>query len=182
MADVCQIAATHADSVGLIHILGNSHQCGHRSERYALKVHIQTGTDNADTALGEFGADLHDAHVEELRLVDTYHVNVVCQQQDRLARLHGRGLNDIVIVGNDVLLAVAHINSRLEDLHTLLGKLRTFHPTDEFFCLTGEHTAAYNLYTAATQCRSLSVSFVEHILVILVYRLVQYLPLSFAGK
>lgn len=163
VADVCQIATVHADGVGLIHIFGYRHQCGHRSEGYPFEVHIQTGDDDAYAAFRQFGADLYDTHIEELRFVNTHDIDIVGKQQDRLAGLHRCGLNNIVIVRYDVLLAVAHIDGWLEDLYALLGKLRTFHPSDEFLGLTGEHTAAYDFNTATTQNRTTSFSFVEHI-------------------
>ncbi len=163
VADIRQIAAVHADGVGLVHIFGYRHQCRHWSEGYTLEVHIQPGNDDAYAAFRQLGADLYDPHIEELRFVDAHNIDIIGQQQDRLAGLHRCGLNDIVIMRYDILLAVAHIDSGFEDLYALLGKLCTFHPTDEFLGLTGEHTATYDLNTATTQNRTTSFSFVEHI-------------------
>lgn len=163
VTDIRQVATTHADGVRLVHILGNSHQSRHRSERNAPEVHVQSGTNDAYAALCQFGAYLNYTHVEKLSLVNTYYINVVSQKQDGLAGLNWCGLNDIVVVRYDILLAVANIDSGLENLYAKLGKLCAFHPADQFLGLAGKHTAAYDLNATASQSWSFSVSFVEHI-------------------
>ena len=100
MADVCQVSALHAYGMGLVYIIGNRHECRHRTERYAFEVHIQTGTYDTYTAVCQLLAYIHNAHVEELRLVNTHYVNIVHHEQDILTAVHGCGLNDIAVVAH----------------------------------------------------------------------------------
>ncbi len=74
----------------LIHILGDSHQGRHGSEGYALEVHVESGTYDADATGRELLAYVHDTHVEELGLVDTHYVNIIGQQQNLLRRVNRR--------------------------------------------------------------------------------------------
>ena len=166
VTDVCQIAAMDADSVGLVHIVGYCHQRRHRTKRYALKVHIQTGTDNAYTTIRQLLAHIHDSHIEELCLVDTHDVDVIYHQEDVLTAIHRRGLDDIAVMRNDVLIAVTHIDGGLVDLHTQFRELSAFHTANEFLGFPTEHRSAYYFNRALPQTRAFGVSFRKHILFI----------------
>ena len=162
MADIRQIAAVHADGMGLIHIIGDRHQRRHRSERNALEIHIQTSADDADSAIRQLFANLHNTHIEELRLVDTYYVDIIDHQQDVLAAIHRCGLDHIAVVRDYILVAIAHIDSGFVDLYPQFGKLRAFHTPDEFLGLAGEHRSAYHFDGALPQTRAFGVSFGKH--------------------
>ena len=107
-------------------------------------------------------AYIDDTHVEELRLVDTHHVDIINHQQDVLAAVHRRGLDHIAVMAHYVFIAVAHVNSRFVNLHAQFGKLGAFHAADELLRLAGEHRTAYYLNGSPTQTRAFGVSFGKH--------------------
>ena len=162
MAHIRQIAAMHADSMGFIHIIGNRHQRRHRTKRHALEIHIETRTDDADAAIRQLLAYLDDTHIEELRLIDSHHINVIDHQQDILAAVHRRGLDHIAVVRNDILVTIPHVDGWFIDLHAQFSELRAFHTTDEFLGFTGEHRSAYYLDGTLPQTWSFGVSFRKH--------------------
>src|SRR5213082_167676 len=63
-------AASNADRVHLRYFLRDREQRGHRAERPPHIVLIETGGDDADTGVGELHAEVDDAVVEELHLID----------------------------------------------------------------------------------------------------------------
>ena len=76
MADVCQVAATHADGMHFGHFVGDGAEGRHRSEGHALEVHVESCHDDAHATVGKFVTHFGQPVVEELRLVDTHHVDV----------------------------------------------------------------------------------------------------------
>ena len=133
-------------------IVGNGAERRHRPEGYAFVVHIQTGNDNTDTAVGQFVADADQAVVEELGLVDAYYVDIAGQQQDAGRRVEwGRGYG-VVVVADDLFVTIACIDGWLEDFHLLLGKLGTAQTANQLFGLAGEHGAAYYFYSSWAAC------------------------------
>ena len=129
--------------MGLIDIFGNGHQSRHRTKRHTLEVHIQTGADNTDTALRQLLAYINNAHVEELRLINTHYIDIVGQQQDVLARINGRGLNDIPIMTHHVFFAIAYVNGGFKNLHAQFREFCAFHTANQLFSLAAEHRSAY---------------------------------------
>ena len=166
VAEGSEVAASYADSVCLEDLVSNSHEGRHRTERYALIVHVETCYDNAYAAAGQLTAYIDDTHVEELCLVDAYYLYVFRQQQDAARRLYGSGHDGVVVVTDHFLFAIAGVDSRFEDFHFLLSKLCTTHTANQFFGLTREHRTAYDLYRSAALVRRLAVSLRIHILII----------------
>jgi hypothetical protein len=51
-------------------------------------------------------------------------------------------------MANDVILAIAVVHSRLEDLNALPGDLSAAQASDEFLALSAEHAPTYHLNPA----------------------------------
>ena len=71
-----RVTAAHADGMHLVHILGHGHQSGHRAERLAKIVHVQSGSYHPDTGRGQLPAHVNYPVVEELGLVYAHHVHI----------------------------------------------------------------------------------------------------------
>lgn len=80
VADIGQGSATHTDGMDLQDLIGNGTETRYRTERLPFVVHVKTGDNNTDTFVGELVADLYEAIVEELRFVDTHHVDIFRQK------------------------------------------------------------------------------------------------------
>jgi hypothetical protein len=50
----------------------------------------------------------------------------------------------LLVVAYHVLLRISYVNSGLENLNPLFGKLGTSHAAYQFFCLARKHRAAHN--------------------------------------
>ncbi len=96
----------------------------HGVERHATVVPVQAGHDDALAHVGQAVADVHDAEVEELGLVDAHHLG---SGQDPLHDLaghfHNLGLIFHFAVADDVRLAEPVVQAGLEHLDPLLGDL-----------------------------------------------------------
>ena len=90
---VGEVAAADADGVDLGDVFGRGHQRRHRAEGFAGVVHVESRDDDPHAAVGQLAADLDDAVVEELRLVDAHDVDVGGHQQD-VARPSRPGCED----------------------------------------------------------------------------------------
>ena len=87
---VGQVAAADTDGMYLGHIFGRGHQHRHRPERPSRIIHIQTRHDHPNTAVGQLAADIHDAVIEKLGLVDPDNVDIGRHQQDVSRRFDRR--------------------------------------------------------------------------------------------
>ncbi len=139
------------DGVRLIDIVRHRHQSRHGTKRHPLEVHIKTRHDDTHATCRQLVADIDNAHIEKLRLVDTHHLDIIRQKQDILAGIDRRGTNGVMVVADHILLRITHINGRLENLYLLLGKLRTLHTANQLLRLAGKHAAANHFYPPVTQ-------------------------------
>ena len=80
MADIRQRSAAHTDGMLLAHIVGNGTQGRHGTEGLSLEVEVEPCHDDAHTAGRKFLTDIHNARVEELCLVNAYHLIVASHQ------------------------------------------------------------------------------------------------------
>ena len=142
---LCRVAAVYADGVYLIDILGNSHQRRHRAERLTEEVHIKTCYDYAHTTICQLAADIDNAIIEELRLVDTHDINLRRHKQNLLWRLPRSGTNRGVVVRYNLILRIADIDLWLEYFDSLVSKLGTAKAANQLLGLTREHRTANNL-------------------------------------
>ena len=144
-------AAAHAHRVHLRHFLGHREQRGHRAERPALEILIESGGDDADAGVGELHADVDDSGVEELHFVDAddLHADLDARQQLR-ARGDGQRFQPPVIARHDFVGCEAIVDDRLEDLNALPRDDRAAQPADQLFRLSGEHASGDDFDPAAT--------------------------------
>lgn len=140
-----QIAAFDADGVHFGHVLGYGHELWHGAEWYAFEVHVESGYNDAFTTVGQFVAYLDNGIVEELCLVDAYHLCVGGHEQYAAGRLDGGGGYGIGIVRHDVVVGIAGVDSRLVDFDTLAGYAGTLQAAYEFLGFAREHGTAYYL-------------------------------------
>ena len=139
---VRRIAADDADREGLGDVLGDREQLRHRLERTAQVVLIQSGHDHALAAIRERVARGRQIGVEELTLVDADDFGVaVHARQEFVGRLHVLRRNPHLAVRDDMAVAVAVVDERLEDLDLLLRDLCAAQPADELLALAAEHAA-----------------------------------------
>ena len=149
MADVGQGPAAYADGMYLCYVICDGAELRHRSERLSFEVEVQSCYDDACASAGKFVAYADNLFVKELCLVNTQDVRIGPHEQYAGSTLHRRGGYGVAFVADDVFLAVAHVNGRLEDLHFLFGELGALHAAYEFFSLSGEHRAADDFYAAS---------------------------------
>ena len=88
------------------------------------------------------------AIVEELCLVDAHDIHAFREKEYRRRRVDRRGGDGGVVMADDILVAIACVDGRLEYLNLLAGYLRTLHAADKLLCLAREHRATYHLYAA----------------------------------
>lgn len=70
-------------------------------------------------------------------------------------------------MADDILVAIACVDGRLEYLNLLAGYLRTLHAADKLLCLAREHRATYHLYAALAAV--LALGFVCHSFSYIIY-------------
>lgn len=87
--DIGQVTASYTDGVYLGYLIGYGTEGRHGAERYSLEVHVQSGYDDPYAPVGQFVTDIHQTFVEELCLVDAYHVNFRTEKQDAGRRVDG---------------------------------------------------------------------------------------------
>ena len=139
---VGEVAAAHADGVHLRHVFGRSHQRRHRAERPARVIHVESRDDHPHAVVGQLSADIDDAFVEELCLVDADHIDIRGHQQDVLRRFDRRRTDGVGVVRDDLLLRVADVDAGLEDFYPLVGELCAFEAADQLFGFAREHRTA----------------------------------------
>jgi hypothetical protein len=139
-------AAHGADGVHLRDLLGDGHELGHRREGAAEVVLIEPRGDDTQAAVREPVADLDDASIEELRLVDGDDVRL---GEDALLEAHARrdgdGLDAHGLVADDAMWVVSIIDTRLEGLHALAREDGALEASYELFGLSTEHRAGDDL-------------------------------------
>ena len=150
-----EVAATDADGMYLRHILCRGHKVGHRTERLARIVHVETGHDHPYAAVGQLAADLHEALIEELRFVDSHHVDVAGEEQNVAGRFDRGGADGIGVVGDHILLRIAHIDGGLENFYFQVGELGSFESSDQLFGFARKHRSADYLYPTCVGAASL---------------------------
>src|SRR5881628_2347241 len=113
-------AAANADGVHLRHFFSDGKQRGHRSEWSAHVVLIEAGSDDTNAGIGELHADIDDAGIEELHLVDAHDLHADLHPRQKLgAAGNGTGFQSAVVARNDVIAGKTIVDDRLEDLHAL---------------------------------------------------------------
>ena len=93
-------------------------------------------------ANAQLSANIDDAFVEELCLVDADHIDIRGHQQDVLRRFDRRRADGVGVVRDDLLLRVADVDAGLEDLYPLVGELCAFEAADQLLGFAREHRAA----------------------------------------
>ncbi len=136
------IAADDAYGQRLRDVFGNGEQLRHRFEGPTEIVLVEPGDDDALAAIREGIARRRQIRVEELPFVDADDFRVLVDLLDELVgSADVDGLDPHVAVRDDVVLAEAVVDERLEDLDLLSRDLRATQPADELFALAAEHAA-----------------------------------------
>ena len=143
-------AASDADRVHLRHFLRHCQQRRHRAERTAHVVLIESRGDDADTGIGELHADVDDAGIEELDLVDADDLHADLDARQQLgAGGHGVRFQPAVIARDDFVGGETVVEDRLEDLHPLPRDDRPAQPPDQLLRFSGEHASGDDFDPAA---------------------------------
>src|SRR5438445_3057941 len=143
-------AASHADRVHLRDFFGNGEKRGHRTERPAHVVLIESGRDHADSGIGELHADVDDSGIEELHFVDADDLHSDLDAREELGtRGHRDRLQAAIIARHDVVGAEAVVDEWLENLNALPGDQRAPQPSNQLFRFSREHSAGDDFDPAA---------------------------------
>src|SRR5688572_10503817 len=143
-------AAAHADRMHLVDVLGQRHDAGHRPERAAQVVLIQSGDQHSHAAVGEVANQPCQPIVEELRFVDAHYVHPRLQAPAQLGAVgHRLGRYLALVAGHQPLGVVALVQPRLEHLDFLARDHRAPQPAQQLFALAGEHAAGDDLDMSA---------------------------------
>jgi len=100
--------------------LSDREQRGHRPERPAHVILIETGGDDANSCVRELHADIDDTGIEELHLVnaDDLHSNLDAREKVGAAG-HRNRFEPAIIARDDVLAGEAVVDEGFENLHAL---------------------------------------------------------------
>jgi hypothetical protein len=140
---VRRIPASDADGERLGHVFSDGEKLWHRLEGLPAIILIQSRHDHSLAAIGQLVAHVHEIQVEELPFVNADDLRILMHALKDLARgVDDFGLQPPLAVGDDLILAVARIHARLEDLHLLPRDLRSTQAADQFFALAAEHPPA----------------------------------------
>ena len=119
-----------------LNVFGYCHQRRHRSERFACKISVQTCYDHpyppVRQRLGHFDYGI----VEELGFIYSDHVHIARKQKHACRRVYGSRRYAVKIMGHDLVVRVSDVDGRFVDFHSLVCKLGTFEPSDQFFRLS----------------------------------------------
>jgi hypothetical protein len=147
-------AADNADGEGLRDVLRDRQELRHRLERLAEIVLVEAGDDHALALIGERRAHRGQLLIEELPLVDPDDFRLPPHARQEFGRfLQALRRNLHLAVRRDVVVAVAIVDGRLENLHLLPGNLRAAHATDQLLALAAEHAAGDDLDPAGSFAR-----------------------------
>ena len=146
------IAADDADGERLGDVFGNRQKLRHRLERPAEVVLVQTGHDHAFAAVrqllqaaGRFWSKNCPSSMP------TTSVSRPSTRKQLVRAAHGGRRDPHVAVRDDVIVAVAIVDERLEDLDVLAGDLRAAQPPDQLLALAAEHAAGDDLDPAVAE-------------------------------
>ena len=139
---VGRVPADHADGVGLGDVLGDRQQLRHRLERLAQVILVEPGDDHAHAAIGQRAAHRGQILVEELPFVDADDFGLRLDRVQQLTRsFDGARLDPHLAVRHDVVVGIARVDGRLEDLDFLAGDARAAQTADQLLALAAEHAA-----------------------------------------
>jgi hypothetical protein len=133
-------AAFLADGVQLYHMVGEREEGGHKPERLPAEVLVQAGGNDIDPAISEMLTEVHDAFVEELNLLDPYHLYARTEPRLDVIGIGGRvgfELNSVMSPHNGRL--APRIEGRLKNLHREPSVHGASHAPDQLLCLSREH-------------------------------------------
>jgi hypothetical protein len=148
------------DGVDLGDVFGNGQQVADGAEGLAPEVHVQARNDDPFASVGEFDDVVNDLHFEELGFVEADDSDVVWDIQQLAGVGDGGGKQRILVVRDNLSLPITGIDFGLENLYVLARNAGPFHPTDQFFGLTREHTSADYFYPAGALATEMG--FKEH--------------------
>jgi hypothetical protein len=149
---ICGITTAHTYGERLRDELGHGEKLGHGLERLAQVILIQTGHDDPFAHVGELVANINEMRIEELTFVDSNDFGSVVDFFQYLLRgAYDLGLDAHVAVGDDMIVAVATVDLRLEDLYTLAGDLSSTKAADHFFALAAEHASGNDFDPTGTR-------------------------------
>jgi hypothetical protein len=133
-------------------VLRDRQQLRHRLEWLAEIILIEAGDDHALALIGQRVADHRQLQVEELPFVDADDLGIGVDTLEQLTRAPYRARGDPhLAVGDDVIVGIANVDRRLEDLHLLPRDLRTPQPSDKLLALPAEHAADDDFYPAVSR-------------------------------
>jgi len=148
------LATLHADRQGLSDVLGHRKHRGHGFERCPAVVLVESGNDDPVPGSRQLFAYRHETVVEELCLIDADYLCVSLDSLHKRGRVrHATTRQALLVVRNDVVLVVAIVDSRFEDLHFLARDLGSPQTPDELLALAREHAAADHLDHAEAMVR-----------------------------
>ena len=139
MGDISKATTSYTNGMDFRHLVSNGTEVGHRTKRNAFEIHVQSGNDNANASASKFIADIDQAMIKELSLINANDLNVTGKKENTGGIVQWRRSNGIAIVADHIFFRIANVNSRFENLHLLTSKLSTFHPSYKFFRLTRKH-------------------------------------------
>src|SRR5439155_14661973 len=136
------VAAHDADRQRFRDVFRDCEELRHRLERTAEVILVEPGHDDPLTAVRQCVAHRRQVQIEELPFVDPHHFGVIVDELQQLLRTPDVARRDAhVAVRDDVGVAVAVVDERLEDLDLLPGDLRAPQPSNQLLALAAEHAA-----------------------------------------
>src|SRR5262249_50535271 len=142
-------STANTDRQSLCDVFRNRKQLRHRIEWLPSKILIKACHDDTFSTVGQPVAYGDQIHIEELPFIDPDHLGTAVNQLQNLGCVfHQLRLDLHVAVANDVVLTIAVLHSRFEDLNTLLGDLSAAQAADQFLALSAEHAPTYHLNPA----------------------------------
>ena len=146
------------------HLVGNGTQGWHRAKGIPLEVQVKSSHYHAYAHPCQGIAYVHDMLIQKLSLIYAHHITPLGKEQDVGRGIHRSGHDTVPLVGYHFLLAIPHIDGRLEYLHPLMRKLCPPQSADEFLCLARKHGAADDLYAPSAHHFSVAGAYVFHYL------------------
>ena len=98
MRMIGEITALHTNGVHLLHILGDSHETGNRTERLAHIISIQTGDNHPLAPVSKLLSHSDKLLAEKLRLIDTDNLSLLLGIQHHFRVLDRRTRNAVQIM------------------------------------------------------------------------------------
>src|SRR5690606_7044020 len=140
------LAADDADRMEFGHFFRPAHEFRHGAKRFAAKIRVQPGDDDANASVGQLVGDIDDGRVEELRFINRDNRCFRLQTVEDRSGVGQRLTFDILaVVAGDKLDAITVVDIGLEDLNALSGDDGAAHAADQLFRLAAKHAAANHL-------------------------------------